>query len=150
MSACPAKLLKCGEKNIVLDKAGEEYTFKAVDLTIADQCAWSITAKCGAISFKMGSKSTITKDYASISVVEYSKALSTLGGYNYHSDATHQSNNKLASSTETVWLDDQTIYLANELGRRKEVVAPASGSGHPLSRDRLVPGNSIYEMITVK
>lgn len=67
----------------------------------------------------MGPNSTITKDYASISVVEYSKDLSTLGGYNLHSDATHQSKEKLSSQTETVWLDDQTIYLANELGRRK-------------------------------
>ena len=30
------------------------------------------------------------------------------------------------------------------------MAAAASGSGHPLSRDRMVPGNSIYEMITVK
>lgn len=66
----------------------------------------------------MGDASTITNFQADLSVVEYSKDLSTLGGYTAD-DATHVSKNKLTKATTTVWLDDQSIYLENELGRRK-------------------------------
>ena len=109
-----------------MEKVGDKVTLTAKDMTYEDQCTWSVTSKCGAISFKMNDKNTITSDQATLSVVEYSKTLSVLGGYDQNSDVTHKSDNKLASNQTTVWLDNQSIYPENELGRRNITVAKAS------------------------